>query len=747
MESNANRNRHNFSSLLLIITVFLFGLIFLRFSEIMVHGEIDGENLEENVERLYTQNHTLQANRGTIYDRHGNPIAVDATSYKMIGVLTDKWSSENNPQHIEDPNAVANVLAKHINLSSEEILDYLTKDVDQVEFGTVGNNLSYHTVSKIKKDLEENELTGLVFEERKNRLYPNGVFASHTVGLAQYPQTETDEEEQHLQDKQLVGVMGLEASFNEELTGQNGKKTYKKDSFGYLIPSLENEEVMPVDGNDLYLTFDHKLQVHLETILSKVQTENTPDAITATVMDVETGEIIASGQRPSFNATTLDNIDASWQNLLTEYTFEPGSTMKMLTLAAAIQEGVFHPNNYYKTGTMRIYGETIGDVNREGWGYISQLEGIARSSNLLFIQLVEAMGHDVWKEYMDGFGLSQLTGVSLPYEQAGMNPYDHPLQAVTTGFGQGISVTPIQMLQAFTAIANKGQMMKPKMLDRTIDSVTNEQTIFEPIIKESPITPETAQTTLNYLKQATEMEEAVARFYQKEDYPVIAKTGTAQVSDPTTGRYKPSEYIYSVAAMIPADDPEYIVYITVQNPRFTPDASYGSGVVQKIYHPLVDRIYDFNEQLKSPGENEQIYYIQTPSYLEMSADEASHSLTEEGREFALIGTGSEIVQQFPYPETPLFDEQQIILMTNGAATMPDLTNWSRNDALKVAELTGVQMRFQGEGYVVKQSLAPGAFMEPGSEILLTLSSEVEEIDSQNSTESENQIEANEEANE
>lgn len=539
MESNANRNRHNFSSLLLIITVFLFGLIFLRFSEIMVHGEIDGENLEENVERLYTQNHTLQANRGTIYDRHGNPIAVDATSYKMIGVLTDKWSSENNPQHIEDPNAVANVLAKHINLSSEEILDYLTKDVDQVEFGTVGNNLSYHTVSKIKKDLEENELTGLVFEERKNRLYPNGVFASHTVGLAQYPQTETDEEEQHLQDKQLVGVMGLEASFNEELTGQNGKKTYKKDSFGYLIPSLENEEVMPVDGNDLYLTFDHKLQVHLETILSKVQTENTPDAITATVMDVETGEIIASGQRPSFNATTLDNIDASWQNLLTEYTFEPGSTMKMLTLAAAIQEGVFHPNNYYKTGTMRIYGETIGDVNREGWGYISQLEGIARSSNLLFIQLVEAMGHDVWKEYMDGFGLSQLTGVSLPYEQAGMNPYDHPLQAVTTGFGQGISVTPIQMLQAFTAIANKGQMMKPKMLDRTIDSVTNEQTIFEPIIKESPITPETAQATLNYLKQATEMEEAVARFYRKEDYPVIAKTGTAQVSDPTTGRYKP----------------------------------------------------------------------------------------------------------------------------------------------------------------------------------------------------------------
>ncbi|HLR91633.1 MAG TPA: penicillin-binding protein, partial [Atopostipes sp.] len=136
---NSNRNRHNFSALLLVITFFSFALIFLRFSEIMVHGEIAGEDLEENVERLYTSNHTLQANRGTIFDRFGNPIAIDATSYKMIGVLTDKWSSENNPQHVTDADAVAEVLSAHINLSKEEVMDYLTRDADQVEFGAAGN--------------------------------------------------------------------------------------------------------------------------------------------------------------------------------------------------------------------------------------------------------------------------------------------------------------------------------------------------------------------------------------------------------------------------------------------------------------------------------------------------------------------------------------------------------------------------------------------------------------------------------
>lgn len=715
---NSERNRKNFSALLLIVTFFSFTSIFLRFSQIMVQGEINGEDLAKNVEALYTKNNTLQAKRGTIYDRFGNPIALDAKAYKMIGILTDKWSSEDNPQHVLDKAGVAEVLSRHINLEQEDILHYLNKDVDQVEFGAPGDNLSYHTVQNIQKDLETNDLKGIIFEERQKRLYPNGTFASHTVGFAQY--TTADDEES---EKELMGVSGLENTFDELLTGINGQKMYQKDRFGYLLPGLENEETEPKDGHDLYMTLDHKLQAHLEIILDKVQSENESKAITVNVLDVKTGEILANGQRPSYNATTLEDIE-TWQNLLVEYTFEPGSTMKVLTLAAAIEEGVFNPNNYYESGSQKIHGGYVRDHNPNGWGWISELEGISRSSNTLFVNLVEQMGHDVWKEYLDAFGLGKQTGIALPNEQAGVNPYEWPLQKVNTGFGQGISVTPIQMLQAFNTIANQGEMIKPKLIKKSVESDTGIETDYETVKLESPISKETAEKTLAYLKEATEMEFAVARHFTKEGQSLVAKTGTAQLVDASTGLYSASEYIYSVVSMFPAENPEYLVYITVQEPNLSADAPTGNQVVVKIFHALVDRIIDFTKDAENTvTDGENLQYISTPSLLDQTVDEAVASLNELTNEYTVIGTGDTVVQQLPYPDTPLFNDQQIILMTNGATTMPDLTNWSRNDALKVAELTGTRMNFLGEGYVLEQDLAVGSYMEPGTTITITLSSE------------------------
>lgn len=684
----------------------------------MVLGEINGEDLESNIDALYTRNNPLQANRGTIYDRYGNPIALDAKSYKMLGILTDQWSNEKNPQYITNKDEIAEILSKHINLSKEDILKHLNKEADQVEFGSAGNNLSYHTVEKIKDELDKRDLRGIVFEEKQKRLYPNGTFASHTVGLAQYK-----ESEEEIEEKELVGVSGLEKSFDELLTGTNGRKIYKKDSLGYLVPNLENEEIPPIDGDDLYISLNHKLQAHLEIILDKVQSENKAKTITANVLDAKTGEIVASSQRPSFNATTLEDIE-TWQNLLTEYTFEPGSTLKVLTLAAAIEEGIYAPNNYYKSGTIQVHGGKVSDHNPNGWGWISQLEGLSRSSNVLFVNLIDQMGHDVWKEYLDAFGFAEQTGIELLNEQAGSNPYKWPLQKVNTGFGQGLTVTPIQMLQAFSAIANQGQLSRPRLIKKTVNTSDLSEENYGMVELDSPISKETAEKTLSYLKQATEMEHAVAKAYKKDGYSIAAKTGTAQLVDPATGRYSSSKFVHSVIALFPAENPEYLVYITVQEPSYSEDARTGSEVVQKIYHPLVDRIIDFNQEVEDKLSNgENIQYIETPSYLDMTVDEAMDAVTELKNEYTLIGSGDEIVQQLPYPNTPLFKEQQVILMTNGASTMPDLTNWSRNDALKVAELTGTTMSFVGEGYVVEQNLAAGSYMEPGEEITIILSSE------------------------
>lgn len=721
---NSWKNRNNFSALLFVVSFFAFALILLRFSQIMVLGEINGEDLENNVDLLYTKDSSLQADRGTIYDRFGNPIALDAKSYKMIGVLTNQWSTDKNPQEISNKEVVSDILSKHINLSREDISKYLNKEVDQVEFGAAGNNLSYHTVENIKKELGTKDLKGIIFEEKQKRLYPNGTFASHTVGLAQYRELEED-----ISEKELVGLSGLEKSFDELLTGINGRKIYKKDSLGYLVPNLENEEIIPKDGSDLYISLNHKLQSHLEIILDKVQSENKAKAITANVMDAKTGEIVASSQRPSFNATTLEDIE-TWQNLLTEYTFEPGSTLKVLTLAAAIEEGVYAPNNYYKSGSLNVHGGKVRDYNPDGWGWISQMEGLSRSSNVLIVNLIDQMGHDVWKEYLDAFGFEQQTGIELPNEQSGSNPYKWPLQKVNTGFGQGLSVTPIQMLQAFTAIANEGKLSRPKLIKKTVNSSELSEEKYETIELESPISKETAEKTLAYLKQATEMEHAVAKSYKKEGYSIAAKTGTAQLVDSSTGKYSSSKFIHSVISLFPAENPEYLVYITVQEPSYSADARTGSQVVQKIYHPLIDRVIDFSQELENDfSYDENIQYVETPSFLDMNVDQAIKSVTGLENDHILIGSGDEIVQQLPYPNTPLFKDQQVILMTNGASTMPDLSNWSRNDALKVAELTGTKMSFVGEGYVVEQDLAEGSYMEPGHEIIITLSSEEPSEDS------------------
>lgn len=713
--ANPLRNRKVIAVFLYIICFIVFGFVALRFSWIMVRGEINGENLLENVHNLYTSSNTIQANRGTIYDRNGNPVATDATSYKIVAILTDAWSSEARPQHVQDPQAVAEILSQYISMSEEDLLQRLTNDSSQVEFGTAGNNLSYEIVRQIQEDLDEEELTGITFEEKQTRLYPNGTFASHTIGLAQHVDVEEDE----ISDSQLTGVMGLEASFDEFLRGENGSREYQRDRFGYALPDQEIEQVDPINGKDLHLTLDRRLQIYLENIMQEVEEEHSPEAMTATLMNAKTGEILAASQRPSFNATTKEGIDQTWQNLLVEYAFEPGSTMKVMTLASAIEEGTFRPYDTFRSGRIQVGGGTVHDFNPDGWGTISYLEGLERSSNVAFVRQVEEMGHDTWKEYLDGFGFGERTDIGLPNEYSGSNPYEWPLQRINTGFGQGITVTPVQMLQAFSAIANDGQMVKPYIVNKISDGETGEETLFEPELTSSPISKESANLALDYLKQTVYSEVGTARGYQIEGYEIAAKTGTAQLVNPETGNYYPSapDFIYSVVGMAPADDPELILYVTVQQPTLNETASHGSQVVQKIFNPMMKRAL---ESTRFEEDESAVQFVEMPSFIDMNTHDGLEEAEDLGIDGVIIGSGETIVQQYPHSGTNLYHSERVLLLTNGAMTLPDMTGWSRNDALKVSELTGVEFIFEGEGFVVNQDLDSGSFIESGDQIMITL---------------------------
>lgn len=720
-ETNPLRNRKYMAIILYVVSILLFLSVFFRFTWIMVKGEVNGEDLEQNVQRLYTRNTVLPAKRGTIYDTNGNPIALDATTYKMVAVLTDEWSTPNRPIHIQEAREVASILAKHISMSEADLLDRLTRDNSQVEFGKAGNNLTYEVMSTIKEELEENELTGITFEEKQSRFYPNGIFASHTIGLAQ--QNNEDEE---IEDKTLEGVLGLEMEYDDILSGENGWMKYQRDRFGYVIPGQEIEQQDPVDGHDIHLTIDRRLQIFLESIMSEVDEMHEPVAMTANLMNAKTGEILASSQRPTFNPITKEGIEQSWQNLLVEYAIEPGSTMKVMTLAAAIQEGAFRPYDYYKSGRIQVAGGTVRDVNRDGWGTITYLEGLARSSNVGFVHMVEDMGHDTWKTYLDDFGFGTRTGMSLPNETAGSNPFEWPLQRVNTGFGQGITVTPAQMLRAFSAVANGGNMVEPHLVSKLSNSTTGEVKEIKTNEAETLISKETADKTLEYLKETVYSEEGNAKGFEIEGHITATKTGTAQIVDLETGKYMSggSNYIYSVVGIAPLEDPELILYVTVQQPKLN-GASHASQIVQKIYNPVMKRALEYfvnegdsstlsDEQAEEQGETmENVVQKDTQSVIQQ--------FTQEGKVFEVIGTGDTIVQQFPLPGSSVNESYRMMLLTNGAMTLPDLTGWSRSDVLRLADLTGVDVKFEGEGYVSEQSLPKDSYIETGMELSITLS--------------------------
>src|SRR5690625_3147317 len=243
-------------AIILFVVSFLLCLVFLgRFAVIMVKGQVNGENLNESVRNLYTRSSILQAERGPIYDVNGNPIAMDATSYKLVAVLTDRWSNDqDNPQHVVDKEKTAEVLSKYIPMDKADILSRLSQEgLAQVEFGSAGNNLTYDTKQKI----DEENLPGIQFNDTPTRLYPNGTFASHLVGLAQLPQSEEENEE--VSSSMLTGVLGLEKAYDDLLNGEDGYLKYKKNRFGYALPNEDIEIIEPTNGSSLYLTLDKRM--------------------------------------------------------------------------------------------------------------------------------------------------------------------------------------------------------------------------------------------------------------------------------------------------------------------------------------------------------------------------------------------------------------------------------------------------------------------------------------------------------
>lgn len=710
------RNINVGATILFIIFGLLFFAILFRFAFIQATGEVKGQPLAAKAAQQYSDSRTIEAKRGTIYDRKGEVIAEDRSSYSLIAILDKKMTTDpDKPNHVVDIDKTAMELSKYIDLKESDIKKILKdgkeKERFQVEFGASGRDIPFET----KKKLEKLKLPGITFTREMKRFYPNGIFASHVIGFTETEQLEGSK-------SKSVGKLGLEKSLNEVLTGTNGSFKFESDLWGYLLPNGKEQITAAKDGKDVYLTIDRKIQILLEDAMNKVVDEYNPKKIIAIVADPKTGEILAMGQRPTFDPETKKGIENSWYNEAIESSFEPGSTMKIFTLAAAVQEGVFNPNEGFPSGTYVIdpKSKPIRDHNGgRGWGTISYAEGIQRSSNVAFAKLAnEKLGFEKFREYLTKFGLDKPTGIDLPNETSGKIAFTYPIEKATTAFGQGTAITPIQQVQALTAIANDGKMVQTHVIDKIVDPDSGD-TIKEmkTNVVGNPISENTATQVRDYLETVITGEHGTGKNYAIEGYQVAGKTGTAQI--PGNGGYLTgaSNYIFSFLGMAPKDDPELIMYVAVQQPdlKVYPD---GSIPVSKIFNSVMKNSLQYL-QIK-PSNQTKVETVPTPNVIGLSVDEAKKKLTEKGMKVVVVGNGSIITNQIPAERESLLVGEKIVLKTDGELTAPDMSGWSLRDVMKVAEVAKMKLNSIGNGYVVKQNVKLGSVMKEGEFLIVDL---------------------------
>lgn len=701
------KNRKKTIRAMMGLAGFLLLIFGIRLTQIMVFGTVNGQDLSAQAQNLYDRSSILSAQRGTIYDVGGNPLAMDATSYSLYAVLTDEWSEPEDPQYVVDKKNTAQVLSQYIDLTADEILERLnTQDASQVEFGTAGQDLTYAEM----KAIDDQNLPGIMFNETPTRMYPNGVFASHLIGYAEYMEAGT------AIDSRLTGQMGLELSMDGILKGTNGRKSYQSSSTNVELSGTGQVEEETTDGSDVYLTLDSRLQTYLETLMTEVDEKYEPTSMTVMLVEPETGEIVAASQRPTFNLETKEGIDDMWQNLLVEKAYEPGSTIKVLTVAAAIEEGVFDPDSFYDSSPVTMGDSTIADYNGIGWGVITELEGLSQSSNTLMIHLVKEMGYDVWESYIREFGLLQETGSGFANEASGSMNYDYEADKVTTGFGQGIYVTPYQMMQAFTAIANDGNMMKLQLVNRYEEDGTMQ--VVEPEVVSSPISKETANKTLEYLQSVVYADTGTGAAYDLDGYTVSAKTGTAEVFNLETNTYEAglTKYLYSVVGFVPSEDPQYVLYITAEQPKNLETTA--SDMMTKIYTPLLTRALEYN----ALGDSQSVVTATVPDVSGLTVGEAQQNLSDASFvNVEVIGDGEKIVSQTPAVNEEVSVTQPIFLMSDDTdPTMPDFTGLNASASQALTSLLGIEVELEGEGVVVGQSIAVGEQVNNDKTIVLQL---------------------------
>ena len=690
------------ANIVLISCLVIFLVLIYRAGVLSLSKEIDGINLSKFASSRTTQHDTILAKRGTIYDVNGDILAQNVYSYTLIAYLEESRGEGN---YVKDKEETAKKLATVIDLPETKILSLLNstnskgEPLYQTEFGSKGKGLTELTKEKIEKL----NLDGIDFIESQKRYYPKGDFLSYTLGYAKSDST-----------GKISGELGVEALFNDELTGTDGFKEYQKDLRGYRIANTDEFVQEARDGDSIYLTIDSNVQFFIEQALENAANKYNFEQLNVVVAQAKTGKILGISTYPSFDPN-LRNI-TNYLDPNISVAVEPGSTMKIFSYMAMMETGKYNGDEEFKSGIYKTKdGTEIGDWNRNGWGYISYDKGFALSSNVGVVNLIDKyINKEILRDYYKKLGFGSKTGIELSKETSGKINFKYETEVFNAGFGQGVMTTSIQNIKALTSIANDGILLQPYIVDKIVDSKGN-------IVKQNTKTEiERVASKQTTDKMKDLMEQVVlsgtGSSYNMPGYNLIAKTGTAQISSTNgTGYLKgANDVIRGFAGMFPKDDPEIIIYANLKRPNpNTPNA------LVSVIKELVVNISKYYNIYDETVVNEQEIKYELTTYINKSIDKVKSDLEKNGIKPIVIGDGDRITDQYPNSNITITSGNKVFLKTNGVKyVLEDMTGWSKKDVLTYLKLLGLNYNIEGTGYLVSQSIASGN--EVNSETIIDL---------------------------
>ncbi len=640
----------------------------------------------------YTKESQIPPERGTIYDRNMNPLATSATVENVC----------ISPTLIEEAkwDLIYNYLVSMFEVNEETLKKKLYDP--QETYYRVARRQEREVVNEVRFWMRANGISdGIHFEEEAKRYYPGGNLASHLLGFV---------------NGENEGAYGIEAKYENILKGVPGKVVYARNAAQKKMPFDYESYIEPDNGTNIVLTIDESIQSFLENALEgALKDTKARNRVMGIVMDVNTGEILASAVKPDYDPNspyemdeeTKATIDAitdqkekesamisyrtsMWNNKMVNELYEPGSTFKLITAAIALEENKVSRNDrFYCSGQLTIAGIPIHCHKKDGHGSETFEEGLQNSCNPVFMNVAERIGKETFYEYFEAFGCMDKTNIDLPGEASSIYHSNlssfNQVELAVYSFGQTFKITPIQLLTAVSAVANGGKLMQPYVVKAYVDDNGNTVESFEPKVVRQVISEDTSAKVMEYLAGGINVG-STKNAYVK-GYEVAAKTGTSQKRDktnPLTG--EKDLLIGSCVGFAPADDPEVAVLIIIDEPV----GSYYGGVVAApvVSQVLTDVLPYLNIAPELTEEEQATLKVKTTKYIDLGIEQAKKQIAEDGFEYKVFGEGDKVLAQYPSVGTDISKGGRIVLYTEDdvdrhLVEVPDLMNMSASDVNRV----------------------------------------------------------------